>query len=124
MKVLDPGHQYELSTLDRFLQHEPDQVLTFVKREGSGYPGNVGHYSGTTTQEVLRALINRAIYVNNQLPCAETMESIDLMKRIIYIYEIRAAQRHGREITFNVEEAVYGETCVKCNHVGCKGECH
>jgi hypothetical protein len=40
MRVFDPGHKY----------------LKFVKREGDNYPRNRGHYEGTTSQEVLRAL--------------------------------------------------------------------
>lgn len=55
MKVIDPGHVYDLRSLDG----EQLNRLVFVKREGPSYPGNVGHYPGTTMQEVLRALIDR-----------------------------------------------------------------
>lgn len=67
MKVLDQGHKYQLDTLDG---KEPE-ILTFVKREGDKYPGNVGSYSGTTTQEVLRVLIDRTKYVDKQIPARE-----------------------------------------------------
>jgi hypothetical protein len=63
MKVLEAGHKYELLSLDG---GEP-QILTFVKREGEGYPGNVGHHPGTTLQEVLRAEIDRGMYVGKLL---------------------------------------------------------
>lgn len=49
----------------------------FVKREGEHFPGNVGHYPGTTMQEVLRVLIDRAKYVNSQIPCLETEMAIE-----------------------------------------------
>jgi hypothetical protein len=55
--VIDPGHEYELASLDG----EKAVRLTFVKRIGARYPGNKGpSYSGTNCQEVLRVLIDRA----------------------------------------------------------------
>lgn len=78
MIVLDPGHRYHLHTLD---DNAPQAYwpLQFVKREGAKFPGNLGHYPGTTTQEVLRACIDRAGYVNRQIPCWQTKLSIFLM---------------------------------------------
>lgn len=118
MKVLDPGHEYVLDSLDGELH----QTLTFVKREGSKYPGNVGSHPGTTMQEVLRALIERAEYVNRQIPCEETFMAISLMKSALLLFELRAARRHGRPLTASVEEVVSGVgKCKKCGHVGCVG---
>lgn len=103
----------------------PQQRLIFVKREGDGYPGNVGSYPGTTSQEVLRALIDRAEYVNNQVPCAETQAAKELMQAALVLLELRAARRHGRHIDApDVEFIVNAECCEKCNHVGCMGDCH
>lgn len=43
MQVIDPGHDYNLATLDG----DGSSVrLTFVKREGPGFPGNIGCYPG------------------------------------------------------------------------------
>jgi hypothetical protein len=123
MKVLDPGHLYELNILDGPPELE-FRTLKFVKREGPKYPGNVGSYPGTTSQEVLRALIDRALYVNQQEPHVVNHRAITDMKTIVWLFEQRAAQRHGRDLRFGVHEAVYGETCSKCNHVCCKGDCH
>jgi hypothetical protein len=120
MKVLDEGHRFELASLDG---DSAIQVLQFVKREGPGYPGNVGHYPGTTSQEVDRALLSRAVYVNGQIPCWQTRVSIWLRAAIIWLYEHRAARRHGRKAP-GLYAAVYGETCKKCGHAGCKGLCH
>ncbi len=120
MKIIDNGHEYSLSSLDG----GPPIRLVFVKREGEGYPGNVGHHPGTTMQEVLRALVERATYVNNQIPCEETTETIYLLKQAIFLLESRAAKRHGRSVDFNTEQAVHGPTCYRCGHVGCVGECH
>lgn len=119
MRVIDPGHTYALPTLDS--ESPWEVILQFVKREGEKFPGNLGHYSGTTMQEVLRALIERATYVNRQTPCPETETAIGLLKSVIVLFEIRAARRHGRELDVTVDEVVYGETCPVCLHVGCGG---
>jgi hypothetical protein len=127
VRVLDSGHQYLLRELDHDKSYDPapQQRLIFVKREGEGYPGNHGSYPGTTSQEVLRALIDRGEYVSRQVPCAETQAATDLMKAALVLLELRAARRHGRHIDApDVEAIVEAETCEKCNHVGCKGDCH
>lgn len=129
MNIVDPGHKYELRRLDGVGY----EILTFVKREGEGYPGNVGHHSGTTTQEVLRALIERAEYVDGQIPHKANHEVIGCLRRAIWELEGRAAERHGRLEAFlerfppgpvesyDIETA---RTCDKCNHIGCEGACH
>lgn len=120
MKVLDAGHCYELDSLDT-QDHGNGrwrQRLQFVKREGNGYPGNVGHGPGTTSQEVLRALIDRAVYVNAQIPCWQTRLSIYLLGAVVWLYEHRAAKRHKRTVP-GLHDAVYGVTCGKCGHVAC-----
>lgn len=118
MKVVDPGHAYELNYLDS--EYPVDGCyLVFVKREGPKFPGNVGHHSGTTSQEVLRALIDRAFYVNNQQPYWQTRLSIWLMGFIVWMYEHRAAKRHSRKVP-RFYEATFGETCAACGHVGCR----
>lgn len=125
MDVLDPGHKYHLRSLD--LPEGDDrgfQTLTFVKREGPGYPGNIGHYSGTTTQEVLRALIDRAHYVDNQIPDLANRWVIYYLRAAIWQLEKRAATRHGREFVVPVDGIELLPTCEKCNHVGCDGTCH
>jgi len=124
MRVVDPGHLYELAILDGPCDHPKYHQLQFVKREGPGYPGNVGHYHGTTMQEVLRALVQRAEYVNKQIPCEETTEVVEYLKVSIWLLEKRAAKRHGRSTDFFVDDAVYGKCCDKCGHMGCEGGCH
>ncbi len=120
MKVIDPGHEYLLDSLDG----EQENRLVFVKRDGKKFPGNVGHHPGTTMQEVLRALIERAEYVNNQIPCAETEMVIQRLAESVYILECRAALRHDRPFP-SKDDAVKGiGKCSLCGHVGCDGTCH
>jgi hypothetical protein len=116
VRVLDPGHRYVLAHLDG----DGETVLQFVKRQGPGYPGNEGRSEGVTLQEVLRALIDRATYVNGQIPCDETTSALAHMKSAVHAMETRAARLHGRPPP-DAEESVYGEYCRRCGHVGCDG---
>lgn len=123
MKVLDDGHYYELSVLDS--DTFVPMHLRFVKREGPKYPGNKGHYPGTTCQEVLRACCDRLRYVDQQVPSKDTKRALGLLRLAILKLEQRAAKRHGRNAAgLSLNEAEFGPCCSKCNHVGCQGGCH
>jgi hypothetical protein len=116
MKVIDPGHVYALDSIDGVYV----QSLTFVKREGDKWPGNQGHHPGTTSQEVLRALINRFKYVNQQLPCWETQACIHMAETMIGILESRAARVHGRVLEIATLAGIdYFGMCPVCGHVLC-----
>lgn len=117
MKELDPGHVYKLNTLDG----DQLNLLTFVKREGEKYPGNVGHHSGTTTQEVCRALIARTKYVNNQEAHVANILVITYLQSCIYELESRAAYRHHLEPPNETEVPSIEEleTCTICGHIWC-----
>jgi hypothetical protein len=88
MKVLDPGHIYELDQLGC----NSKQTLTFVKKSSGAiqYPHD---WPGVQTQEVLRALIDRTIYLNNVLPCSETQNALWHLRWALYEYEARAYRR-------------------------------
>jgi hypothetical protein len=118
MKVIDPGHTYELAHLDG----DDVTILRFVKRTGPNYPGNDGSREGTTMQEVLRAVLERCAYVNRQIPCAETKAAMEHIAEAIRLFEVRAARRHGRKLPTR-EQSLKWVPCVKCLHVGCHGEC-
>lgn len=124
MEVIDPGHVYSLRCLDMGIK-DMQVIITFVKREGENYPGNVGFYPGTTTQEVLRVLIDRTKYVNNQIYDGHNIQVLYHLRAAIYELELRAAERHGRTLPIlghtNIENKM---VCVKCGHIGCNGECH
>lgn len=129
MQVVDPGHIYDLTWLD-LDPHDLGPIkgrLEFVKREGENYPGNGSSYPGTTTQEVLRALIDRIQYVDRQIPCMENVLILFHLRRAIYLLEERAAKRHGREFPKwkDIKEHIeIIPVCSKCGHIGCEGMCH
>jgi hypothetical protein len=119
MRVLDPGHAYEL----RHLDGTGVSVLVFVKREGPGYPGNVGHHQGTNLQEVIRALINRVQYLDGQIHHGRNDEVIWLLRVALVELELRAAERHQREFMPFEGEIEEQPTCLQCGHVQCSGSC-
>lgn len=124
MKIIDPGHTYDLRCLD-VMEPSLPVILRFVKREGPGYPGNIGSHDGTTTQEVLRALIDRTKYVDNQIPDDRNDLVLFHLRCAIYQLETRAAERHDRVLPlFDIRDIENQPTCDKCGHIGCDGGCH
>ena len=117
MKIVDPGHWYELNHLDG----TGIGTLTFVKRVGDNYPGNAGPpYEGTTIQEVLRALIDRCEYVDKQKPCEETMLATESLKYALWILEMRVRRERGQPTSDIMAIGIESEpTCPECGHVRC-----
>ena len=117
MKVIDPGHVYQLASFDG---GEP-QILKFVKREGPKYPGNVGSHAGTQMQEVLRALIDRARYMNTQIACHETEIALNAMRTALAALEYRHARIKGRglHIERSLDDIEFAPTCDECGHIAC-----
>jgi len=125
MIIQDPGHKYQLKILDgSYMSGDEDIILTFVKREGENYPGNVGHYPGTNIQEVLRALINRIRYLNAQDTDPRNIKVVMCLQQSIWLLEERAAERHNRKWNFEITGIELFSTCYKCGHIGCNGTCH
>lgn len=123
MKELDLGHKYELETYDGNVP----VVLTFVKREGTGFPFNHGHYAGTNLQETMRADIKRlkflqaqALEMSDSISAAEDLLMIVLLRQVLLLLEQRAARRHNRQLLLSVEELNNIEvmpTCPTCGHI-------
>jgi hypothetical protein len=99
MIILDAGHKYKLDVLDG----NAEVILTFVKREGDKFPGNIGHYSGTQIQEVCRVLIDRINYLNKQAPHEVNVICTVKLKEIIYWLEYRAHQTHGLPFDYQLD---------------------
>src|SRR6266576_2846782 len=116
MKVIDPGHEYLLEPIGG---GEP-QHISFPKREGPNYPGNVGSHPGPLTQEFLRACLDRAIYMNNQASCAETDIIIASLRTAIFAFEVRAARCRGTSIVLDHLSSIDAhKTCPTCGHIQC-----
>jgi hypothetical protein len=127
--VADPGHKFFLDMLD---SESGMTTLQFVKREGSGYPGNVGHCPGTNLQEVIRALISRLKYVSAQAVTlgdhtsnSDDNQCIGYLRLTLWTLESRAARKAGRSLpslanlAFAIEDY---PTCSSCGHILCVKE--
>jgi hypothetical protein len=144
---LDPGHEYAIreiglkdgQTDER--KYTGKQLLVFVKREGDGYPGNIGHHPGVTTQELLRVVAMRMEYVDKQEHAFENDEVVYHLTMAMFYLELRAAKRHGlateflRSLNLNektpvnyalpeddcqdVSKIMDLEPCTTCGHVVC-----
>lgn len=117
--ILDAGHKYELITLDGSLI----QNLIFVKRcdlnNPNKFPGNTNAYPGTTLQSVIRCLIDRVKYLQNQVFSIENIIIINLLKINLWLFEFRAARRHGKFYIKTPNFAAYNKMCEKCGHTVC-----
>lgn len=84
MKVIEPGHIYDLHSLDG--DGKPVR-LTFVNRE----PGT--EHPGTQTQECLRALIDRTIHCDNCLRWPGNDLIVYHLRAALALHEARAIER-------------------------------
>lgn len=118
-KILDNGHKYELNSLDG----NNIQLIQFVKRfdpnNPNKFPGNTNSYSGTTLQMVLRVLIDRVKYLQNQIFCFENVFLIKTLQIAIWLLEFRAARRHSKIFFKSLNFASNSNICVKCGHTIC-----
>lgn len=119
-RVIDPGHKYELLTLDGKMR----QFLTFVKRtdplDPKRFPGNFNSYPGTIIQSVIRCIINRIDYLQNQIPHKNNPAIRQRLLEILWLLEERAAERHGRDFDYRIEDMDKMPMCPHCGHVVCK----
>jgi hypothetical protein len=121
--ALDPGHRYALDTLDA--QIPTVEILRFVKRTGLKYPGNHDPAcSGTTTQEVIRALIDRQRYVDNQRPDVANEHVVTSLRNALRLLEVRAAHERddtGAALVINNMNTPETEpVCAGCGHLLCR----
>lgn len=116
MKVLKPGHSYRLKSLDG------DRVVEihFVQRIGEKYPGNKEKQSGTTSQENIRALIERNVHTNNQERCWQNVIIYYLYGIIIYLLEMRHYHKHKLGFSPPFKDIHLIETCDHCGHTKCR----
>lgn len=109
MKVIEPGHIYELNFLDDVVfkdtpeawaeaeKYQASKLLTFVNREE-------GHeHPGTQTQEVLRALIDRTYHCDHCMPDEANAMIIYHLRMALVYHEARALIRKTEKGEFNPE---------------------
>jgi uncharacterized protein (UPF0335 family) len=96
MKVLDPGHRYELDNLEASTK----TILQFSK--DARLHGGEGA-DGPTCQEVLRAIIDRVKSLNDERPDAENEGIIFHARMMIAGFEARALRRRVEKEGLEIE---------------------
>lgn len=108
MKIHETGHIYELASKIMFDGHSPqNQTLTFVNQQPSQ------EHEGTTTQEVLRALIDRTRHCANCMPHPVNERIIHHLRMALVLHEARALERRAEKGELRPE---YLPT-VDCSHL-------
>ena len=125
--VIDPGHKYQITSLDVKEGVDTnlyDNIVTFVKRTGPKYPGNVNTqhpnpYPGITMQKLTRMLLDRLEYVDKQKPCIENKLAHLCYKLANWLLEYRAA-KHNKIFYFKSLNFAYTQPmCKLCGHTVC-----
>lgn len=130
----DPGHVFIVEVYPAqestgiITQVDSTDYINFRKRIGDLYPGNTGLAScGTSTQELLRVIIARSKYVNNQESHQANDELISRCRESIFDLEERAAYRRGEDYFYKWEQEINNylkdietaPTCKICGHIFC-----
>lgn len=98
MKVLTPGHKYELENFDA--KSKPGQVIQFIEKvPTSGEPGTLLTLNdGTTNEEVLKMLIDRMNSLQAKFPCRENAIATTHFETGLLWLEKRTADRLARGV--------------------------
>ena len=98
MKILTPGHRYELGNFEK--KDAPGQILQFIEKvrlhELSPELRTVN--DGTTNEEVLAVLIDRMQSLNATLASRETALAITKCQEALMWLEKRTADRLKRSV--------------------------
>ena len=117
MKILNKGHIYSLEVYDK--QENETQIVYFMQRVGTKYPGNIAAFAGTNLQEVIRMCIDRFKYLDNQVHSIYNSICIWLLRFVILFLEKRAAKRHRLKLKVKVKNIEHLPTCKICGHIIC-----
>lgn len=122
IEVVDAGHRYHLATIDGLTGVQ----LQFVKRcdlaHPERFPGNTNAYPGTTMQVVIRVVLDRLKYLQNQIWCPENAVITKLLQAALWLLEFRAARRHRRSYWHGLKFAAEAPICTVCGHTVCEHE--
>lgn len=113
MRILDTGHVYEVHNVDG----PGTQLITFVRRRGDDaqlLPERDRH-AGILCQELLRVLVDRVRFLNDEDPCVEDTEIIHHLRDSLRLFESRAARRTIEKLPM----PELADACPICHHILC-----
>jgi hypothetical protein len=112
MRIIEPGHVYEVYNADG----PGTQRIEFVRRRDAVGERTDQGRPGILTQELLRVCIDRTLYLYAEAPCDEDTEIIEALRLALTRYETRAARRTVERLS-KPEEA---DVCPICQHILCQ----
>lgn len=86
MRVLEPGHTYSLDGL----KQDGHQTLKFYQDPKHNYGKS---QQGCSNQEVLRCLIDRVLFLDEQCPHKMNDEIVEHLRRALVLHEMRHLDR-------------------------------
>src|ERR1051325_1961300 len=95
MKVLTPGHRYELENFEAKQSH--GQIIQFIQKEPRDGTFATVH-DGPMNEEVLRVLIDRLNFLNQKAPCRENSIAITKLQEALFWLEHRTIDRKARGV--------------------------
>jgi hypothetical protein len=111
VKIIEPGHVYSVANVDG----PGEQTIRFVRRRDEHAKLLEESEEGILSQELLRVLIDRVRYLNDEDPCAEDVEIIVRLRESLRLFETRASRRTIEKMPM-VEMA---DACPICHHLLC-----
>lgn len=99
MKILTPGHRYELANFEN--KEASSQTIQFIQKEPAGAPhGDQLNtvFDGTTNEEVLSVLIDRLQFLFAKFPSRETAVAITKCEEALMWLEKRTRDRIARNV--------------------------
>lgn len=101
MKVLTPGHKYELAHFESYgLDGCPVQTVQFIEKDPVvlGEPAMQTINDGTTNEEVLAMLIDRMQFLQGKHPCRENAIVITKLEESLMWLNKRTDGRKARGV--------------------------
>ena len=99
MKIITPGHRYELENFE--LEDQPGQVIHFIEKKPMNPETPTELFTvndGTTNEEVLAVLIDRLNYLNTKFPCRENSIAVTHIETALLWLNKRTADRVARGV--------------------------
>lgn len=101
MKIITPGHKYELENHEQPVG-VPNQTLQFIEKApaGEGFPPGslITVNEGTTNEELLKVLIDRLGSMQAKFPCRENAIATTHIETALLWLEKRTADRKARGV--------------------------
>lgn len=113
MRIQEPGHVYFVANVDG----PGEQRIVFVRRRGANAEllPEIERERGILSQELVRVLVDRVRYLNDEDPCAEDVAIIGHLRDVLRLFEARAARRTIEKLAM----PEVAEACPICHHLLC-----